>query len=204
MPKPNSPLKQRDELVAKRDNAYKRYSEQTKLRQRAEHELGVAKQRLAVSQNSAAVTVSDNGAQVTQSEKAVAQAQREYDRAHAAANQALDATKAVEVNLGQLYQEEWAVFANEADMSSKRATTTLEELADSYRKAEEAWARAQVAWTPLCAAARIDGMGSFPLSGHEQRLSGWTARPPGVEVMFEMEPGLHEDPETRALMEGLV
>jgi hypothetical protein len=199
----NSPLKVRDELIAKRDNAYKRYSQQTKLRQRAEHELGVAKQRLAVSQNNAACCDGDD-AQVTQAEEIVAQCQREYDRAHAAANQSLDATKAVEVNLGQLYTDEWVVFANEADMSSKRAITTLGELADIYHKAEEAWAVAQVAWTPLCAAAgHIPGMGAFPLAGHEQLLSGWTARPPGVEVMFEMEPDLDEDPATRAMMEGL-
>ena len=199
---PSSPLKLRDELVAKRDNAYNRYSQQTKLRLRAEHELGVAKRRLAVAQNNGACGEGDD-AQITQADEAVAQRQREYDRALAAANQALDASKAVEVNLGQLYKDQWAVFANEADMVSKRAHTALEELADSYRKAEEVWAEAQVAWTPLCAAARIGGMGGFPLAGHESLLGGLTARPPGVEVMFDMEPDLHEDPETRATMEGL-
>jgi len=200
---PNSPLEQRNELIAKRDNAYKRYEQQTKLRLRAEHELGVAKQRLAETQRSVACGESDDS-KVTQAEGAVAERQHEWDRAYAAANQALDASKAVEVNLGQLYKDEWPVFAEEADLASKRARTVLRELADCYQKAQEAWAAAQVAWTPLCAAAGgIPGMGSFPVSGDGLLGGGWTARPSGIEVMLDMEPELYEDPEQRAMMEGL-
>ena len=200
---PNSPLEQRDELVAKRDNAYERYSQQTKLRQRAEHELGVAKQRLAAAQRSAACG-EGNDAQVTQAEKEVAQRQREWDRAHGAANQALDASKAVEVNLGQLYKDEFAVFADEADMASRRALATLEDVADIYHKANEAWAEAQVAWAPLCTAAKILGVGAFPLAVHQAEVhaGGWIARPPQVHLLDGMEPDLHEDPEERGLMGG--
>jgi hypothetical protein len=196
---PPGPLEQRDKLQREKQAAYDEYAEQSQRRQVAEHSQGVAKRHLRDLQSARA---KGNGTevQVEKARDALDEATCDYEDALERANTALDVTKGLEATLGQLYCDYFEVFAEEAEQSSKRADAVLNEFVAAYRRAQEAWAAAQVAWTPLCHAVRIANMGQFPLTDFDMAavVTGWTARPPGIEVL-----DTSEAIEEAAALEGL-
>ncbi len=198
---PSGPLAKRDELQRQKQNAYDEYAEQTQKRQRAERERGAANRKLSAVE-SARATGGGSDAQVEKVAAEVASTIAAYEEALARGNRALETTKSIEATLAQLYGDEFPAFAEEAEQVSKRADAAVNELVDAYRRAQEAWAAAQVAWGPLAHAVRIAPMEPFPLTDHamEPVITGWDARPVAIEVLDVSD---DEAIEVAAEMEGL-
>ena len=179
----SDPLKRRDELQAQRQHAYDTYAEQAQIRQRAERARASADRRLHEAE-SALARGQGSQREVETLMATGADAVAAYEKSHHLEGAALDAVKACEVQLAQLYSDEFIVFAEEAKLDSERADAAMQELCAAYRRAEQFWAKAQVAWQPLCNSVRIPGMDPFPMPEHEMSavLNGWNALPPSVEV----------------------
>ncbi len=78
-------------------------------------------------------------------------------------NGALDATKGLELDLFTLLRQHPAVFAEQAEQATQRASEALDYLWDAMRDAQEAWQAAGAAWLPFCQAHGIAGVPPFPL-----------------------------------------
>ncbi len=198
--KPN-PLRERDRLRQEIQSCYDYYSQQTSYRQKAERLQGKLHRALADAE-SAAAKGKGSDAQLTEAQTRAANADDAYEKALAGANSALSSRKDLEYELEQLYSAYFEDFAMEAEKASKLADAALHEMVDAYRRAQEAWARAQVEWVPLCHAVRIAPMPPFPVDDYVLApvIQGWKARPPGIELL-ELEPG--EAVAEAAELEGL-
>ncbi|HEV3047730.1 MAG TPA: hypothetical protein VGY13_10250 [Solirubrobacteraceae bacterium] len=196
-----TPLQQRDALIRERKNAYKLYEEQTQLRIRAEGAKGQRASRLREAE--AALNKGQaTEAQVEEAEADCASVEDIYKKTLDKANRALGATKRIDIELEQLYSDYFTDFAAEADTHSKLADQATNEMIAAYRRAQEAWARAQAAWTPVCHAVKIANMEPFPLTDQllAPVIQGWSAKPSQIEVMDDAD--LNPDPEETALLEG--
>jgi hypothetical protein len=174
---PLSPLAQRDELIRKRDEAYRSYTEHTAARQEAERAMGQLQRRLHAGEL--------DGDSEGDLEDAFETAQADYDRSLAKANVALDKTKGLESEIEALYSRSFSDFAEEANRVSSMAGVALTDFLEAWRRARSTWQAATEAWAPLCRSVCISGVGPFPVTEHvlSEVLNGEaTATPAGVEI----------------------
>jgi len=175
---PTGALAQRDDLVRKRDAAYRLYAEHTRERQLAERAMGSLAKRIT------AMDFSDDEGELDL-EVAHATAEADYRKHLEKANSALDRVKTLEAEIEALYEREFGTFAEEANAATEVADTAIADLAVVYERAVKAWGAAVQAWAGPCRAARIDGVPPFPLARHviADLFSGEVrAQPPRVEV----------------------
>ena len=177
------PLKRRDDLQAQRQHAYDTYAEQAQIRQRAERARASADRRLHEAESAQAP--GEGGQREVETVMATgAEAVATYEKALHLEGNALEAVKACEVQLAQLYSDEFVTFAEEATVESERADAAMRELCVAYRRAEQFWAKAQVAWQPVCNAVGNAGVEPFPLPEHQMAavINGWDSLPPSIEI----------------------
>src|ERR1017187_3470688 len=106
--KPTGPLEQRDRLQAQRQAAYDTYAAQTQRRQRAERERGAATSAVTQVETERAKGQGTD-AQAEQAYARLATITGTCEEALARSNVALDATKALDVQLAELYADEFVV-----------------------------------------------------------------------------------------------
>lgn len=176
-----NPIRERDRLKEEIQALYDRYLAQTRLRQKAESMRGPAERNLVAAEEAVAKGKGSQS-QLNECELALKAWTEKYDTALARANRALETRKSLEYELEQLYSAYFAEFAAEAEKASKMADAALHEMVSAYRRAQEAWATAQAAWTPLCHSVKIAPMLPFPVDDFTLApiITGWHARPPGV------------------------
>jgi ElaB/YqjD/DUF883 family membrane-anchored ribosome-binding protein len=114
-------------------------------------------------------------------------AKQQYDRHAEATNSALDAAKAIELDLEQLMRSFPGLFAERAEAATQAAARAMETAADALRDAQTAWTEAQAAWAPLAKAQGVSGVEDFPLPDPDQvvadvKRGAIVARPQAVSV----------------------
>jgi hypothetical protein len=183
-PKPR-PLAQRDALRAEQKAAYATYSQYTVMRQKSERVKAGAERNLAAVEEAMAKGTGGTEEQREEMALRLEEANATYEKALRISNKALATTKTLEADLQQLYGEHFDAFAYEADKASKLADAAVEELVAAYRRAQQAWAEAQVMWTPVCHALRIENVGPFPLTDQATAgvIQGWKSKPKAIELL---------------------
>jgi hypothetical protein len=174
---PADPIARRDAYKAHHDAAYAAYTQATSKRQAAE----LRKSQLGNEIRTAMGT----GADTADLEKALAQAEADTARYAQQSSAALDITKATDAHIQQLYREQFAAFAEEADGVSVAADIAVQEFLNGYQQAVTAWKAAADAWAPVCASVQIPGVPPFPVTEFQigELMNGQAdARPHGIEI----------------------
>lgn len=174
----------RAHLESAKEAAYSAYHDATVGRQQAEVERATATRAVAATRTQRATGGASDKA-VEQAHKRITKAETDYADQLDRANAALDAVKAIEQQLDQLYSEAFTELVEEAEDVTQAAHAAVLALEAPYEHAREAWDAAVRAWAPLARAARIDGVGDFPMEPWPElvRAGDFAARPPGVEVL---------------------
>ncbi|HEV2924671.1 MAG TPA: hypothetical protein VGW98_11590 [Solirubrobacteraceae bacterium] len=201
--KPNPrPLAQRDALRAEQKAAYESYTKYTVMRQKSERVKAAAERNLAAVEEAMAKGTGGTDEQREEMALRLEEANATYEKALRISNKALATTKTLDADLNQLYGEYFDDFAYEADKASKLADDAISAMVDAYRRAQVAWAEAQVMWTPVCHALRIENLGPFPLTDGDMAgiVQGWKSKPKAIELL-PYEPG--EAMDEQAILGGL-
>jgi hypothetical protein len=179
------PVALRDDLLGRKQRAYDTYVAETTKRQTAEMDKERLTRELWQAERASAQGLGSES-DVAAKEAELAQATEAYGHHLSRADAALDATKALDVQLDQLYGSAFPVFADEANEKSNEAEAVIDEFVDVYKRVLAAWSEATEAWAPLCQSVRLPGVSPFPLTEYrmQELIAGQCdPRPDGIELL---------------------
>ena len=173
----------RAELEVTLATAQRNYSEGTVNRAQAEAERAAAVRSLAALKTARA-SGGASGGEVDAAHKRLAKADQSVAGQHELTNAALDAVKALEYQLDELFGANLEAFVEDAEAATRRAAKALLAVEAPFEAARDAWEAAARAWAPLARAARVEGVGRFPVADafRDVRAGAVVARPPSVLV----------------------
>lgn len=146
-----TPLEERAALFAEGATVQQNADLATRAQAEAAHALaGLELRSVELHQDRARGRV--DGDAITAFERERSQARQAVRLADEAAVGALNARRAIEQELQELYARELTVFAAEAEEATQRAAAALEAARAPYQAAHAAWSAAQSRWRPLTAA----------------------------------------------------